>query len=182
MSGSLTYFCENNPSTLSTEATIGIAFAFFSFCCLVFVGLTMIFLYQRSQKTKTLTALPSSCEIEEGRISILRTVGQGFFGKVYEGLFDTERVALKTVSSQNQEEIENEWKLLESLHHPHIIRFFGVYHHESTLFIVCFFLFSSTAKGNLMRDGCLVSDSFASLRSRSSWTEEICFPFFTEKK
>eukprot|EP01119_Soliformovum_irregulare_P005945 TRINITY_DN1769_c0_g1_i11.p1 TRINITY_DN1769_c0_g1~~TRINITY_DN1769_c0_g1_i11.p1 ORF type:complete len:364 (+),score=95.94 TRINITY_DN1769_c0_g1_i11:142-1233(+) len=67
-------------------------------------------------------------EIDPDSIVILRKVGGGNFGEVYEGTWEDHPVALKRLTDENQE--QDFFKEVDAIknisQHPNIVRFFGV--------------------------------------------------------
>lgn len=84
--------------------------------------------------------------LEASECRVLREIGRGAFGKVYEGEWqETTRVAIKEIDISNVEsveEVEREVAVMAKLgNHPHVVNFIGsfVSHSEEKLFIVTAF-------------------------------------------
>ncbi|XP_050161865.1 protein-tyrosine kinase 2-beta isoform X4 [Myiozetetes cayanensis] len=85
------------------------------------------------------------CGIRREAVTLGRILGEGFFGEVYEGLYNTpdgERlsVAVKTCkqdcSPENREKFLREAVLMKKLDHPHIVRLIGIAEDEPTWIVM----------------------------------------------
>ena len=75
------------------------------------------------------------------RLSIGEKVAAGGSGQVYKGTYSSRPVAIKelfstVIDSDDLNEFETEAGVLASLHHPHIVQFFGVAFHGNGLYLV----------------------------------------------
>eukprot|EP01119_Soliformovum_irregulare_P016106 TRINITY_DN462_c0_g2_i10.p1 TRINITY_DN462_c0_g2~~TRINITY_DN462_c0_g2_i10.p1 ORF type:complete len:449 (-),score=157.88 TRINITY_DN462_c0_g2_i10:82-1428(-) len=64
-------------------------------------------------------------EIDSKKITVGEKVGSGNFGEVYKGTWDGHPVALKRLADETQEFFK-EIGTVKSIHHPNIVRFYGV--------------------------------------------------------
>ncbi|XP_027766964.1 protein-tyrosine kinase 2-beta-like, partial [Empidonax traillii] len=85
------------------------------------------------------------CGIRREAVTLGRILGEGFFGEVYEGLYNTpdgERlsVAVKTCkqdcSPENREKFLSEAVLMKKLDHPHIVKLIGIAEDEPTWIVM----------------------------------------------
>ncbi|EGD74623.1 TKL protein kinase [Salpingoeca rosetta] len=77
-------------------------------------------------------ALKKGWEIEYGELEMRRHICTGAFGDVWEGRWDTVRVAVKVMKQEvllfdetTMQEFEKEVEFLQRTRHPHLVRFFG---------------------------------------------------------
>jgi len=86
---------------------------------------------------ETLKKKAEDNEILVKNITGMKLVGGGNFGAVYQGLWNTTRVALKQLIDTNHiAEFAIEAELLRKCNHPNVVRFFGVYFEENKPYIV----------------------------------------------
>ena len=150
-SGRFDYVCGNNPENtiLSDGEIAGIAIAGVIFvCCAILATALIVFFVAPKKKQTELFESDIYSTIPERDIKIGSLIGKGNFGVVYKGSYQETTVALKSVVNGDNHEIENEWKILKKLSHPHVIRFYGVYYNftEALYFLVTEFM----EKGNLL--------------------------------
>jgi len=68
------------------------------------------------------TLLPKGSELCNGRIKVVRSLGSGAVGTVYEAIDDGVRIALKTAHhSEQQPRIEQEFRCLSAVTHPNVV-------------------------------------------------------------
>lgn len=96
--------------------------------------------------TFTVLKLSNAWRINGEDVNLLRQIGQGGFGKVYEANWCDLPVAVKTVSAGSMHldwsDFENEIALLRTLRHGNIVLFFGAGNfadgEQATVFISLF--------------------------------------------
>lgn len=75
-----------------------------------------------------LNAMQTNTYLNPKEIKVGRRLGGGAFGEVFEGMWQSTRVALKRLHDEGQiEEFTAEFKLLQKLRHPNIVFFYGIY-------------------------------------------------------
>ena len=59
-------------------------------------------------------------------VSDMSMIGQGSFGKIYQGIYGEEKVVVKVLEDVDNEDICQEAKFLDKLAHPNIVQFKGI--------------------------------------------------------
>lgn len=155
---------------------VGTLFGFFLFQ----IGVYLIVVYYRrhknlwrenelniqllSEKDAEVLALKAAWEIPSSELSFQRHICAGAFGDVWEGQWDTLRVAIKVMKSNIYlvddgflEEFEKEVEFLQRTRHPNLVRFFGAGRDIHTRpFIVLEYIELGSLKDFLKQDLSLV--------------------------
>jgi len=84
-------------------------------------------------------------ELKEEDVVIGNMIGSGAFGTVFSGTWNHTEIALKTVKKDDLTNFQSEIKILRSLNHPNVLRFFGTLETRGNLFVVTEYC----SKGNL---------------------------------
>ncbi|EGD74690.1 TKL protein kinase [Salpingoeca rosetta] len=127
-----------------TAAVLGTLAGVFAFQGLLFA---VYWTYKRQRRLQTdnalkekllverdaeVMALKKGWEIEYGELEMRRHICTGAFGDVWEGRWDTVRVAVKVMKQEvllfdetTMQEFEKEVEFLQRTRHPHLVRFFG---------------------------------------------------------
>ena len=124
----------------------------------------------------------SKWQIEADQVKLLKVVGTGRFGKVWEGNYKEKSVAVKyhkPTTNITAEEFLWEAELLKSLMHPHVIRLIGLNSNPDKVFMVIAFMKHGTlheclqsfgrslALRALMSMAAQVADGMAYLQTQS---------------
>ncbi|KAM4622237.1 tyrosine-protein kinase Srms isoform 1-T1 [Discoglossus pictus] len=82
---------------------------------------------------------PDTWERPRSEFKLIKKLGEGFFGQVWEGIWtDYERVAIKTFKQEdlNNSDFEKEISALKSLHHPNLIQLLAICSIGEPIYIV----------------------------------------------
>lgn len=160
---------EEDRTGLIIGATLG---AFFGFIYLVGILLVGFFafknFYSLKQKLKRMDTQKDMVEMKRlqnviHEVERQELIGSGHSGNVYKGTWKATPVALKSIKSDDDEEFQNEVKLLCDLHDPYVLRLFGVAILDSQVFMVTEYMALGDMKTYLQEHLEVEGDTLSSL-------------------
>eukprot|EP01117_Protostelium_nocturnum_P005873 TRINITY_DN2114_c0_g3_i1.p1 TRINITY_DN2114_c0_g3~~TRINITY_DN2114_c0_g3_i1.p1 ORF type:complete len:1670 (-),score=397.19 TRINITY_DN2114_c0_g3_i1:2-5011(-) len=124
---------DNNKDGLSTAIIIAIAVGGGVALLIVVALVIAVILFKRRRSNSQDSSVSMQSMMDQlmlNDVVIGKVIGEGNFGKVYDGTWNGSTVAIKSITDEDDEEIARKWKdeirLLHKMNHPNIIRLFGL--------------------------------------------------------